>query len=519
MSIIEDKNVYGKTVSISHRKKHLLYLFLMAISLGGVGIWGMHYIGMHAFTLKDNDLKKVEVMYNEPLMATSFLAIVAMTFAGLLISCYDPMFSKTKAEILEQFIEDSKRLSLKEIRKISYRQVLLIITTKELGHLLTGGLVMGSGMIIAHYIGMMALVFDGHIIWKPGFVAFSVLVALIASVFAYWMVFRLLSIFPEQELLRLGASVVFAIAATGMHYIGMLAAHYRFSTNLEETIHDSVLQQHVKEEEAYQDILIASVVLMWAMAIMIMWTSRAVIIRQTKIIRQADSILYKIAAETASNSSTSFGSGSGGSGHHAPNAIRNMVEEYVTKRCRAYALQRRPQVSGAEGSIVLEKEQQQNMGFVEYMVHMVLLLMTCQWKKLWLAVRMEVDSSVGGSSRHSDASEDRSETAGANGAVADDSAVSGAAMHEMAELLWTTRKSQNHDSMGNGSRRTLRVSIRKTVVEVIETKAGEPAEKTVADAQILHTTYHQEETRLREATDDMTTEVPMLAADRVIEMV
>eukprot|EP01040_Poterioochromonas_malhamensis_P020214 gene20214-24078_t len=272
MSIIEDKNVYGKTVSISHRKKHLLYLFLMAIALGGVGIWGMHYIGMHAFTLKDNDLKKVEVMYNAPLMATSFLAVLITTFAGLLISCYDPMFSKTKAEILEQFIEDSKRLSLKEIRKISYRQVLLIITTKELGHLLTGGLVMGSGVIIAHYIGMSALVFDGHIIWKPGFVAFSILVALIASVFAYWMVFRLLSIFPEQELLRLGASVVFAIAATGMHYIGMLAAHYRFSTNLEETIHDSVLQQHVKEEEAYQDILIASVVLMWAMAIMIMWT-------------------------------------------------------------------------------------------------------------------------------------------------------------------------------------------------------------------------------------------------------
>eukprot|EP01033_Poteriospumella_lacustris_P022238 gene22238-16671_t len=190
-----------------------------------------------------------------------------------------------------------------------------------------------------------------------------------------------------------------------MHYIGMLAAHYRFSTNLEETIHDTVLQNHARERDAFEDILVGSFVLMWAMAIMIMWTSRVMIQRQAKIIKQADTILYRIAQDVATNSNSI--SASTGSAQQAPNVIRNMVEQYVTKRCRAYALQRRPQVSGAEGSIVLEKEQQQNMGFVEYMVHMVLLLMTCQWKKLWLAVRMEVDSSVGGSSRHSDASEDR----------------------------------------------------------------------------------------------------------------
>lgn len=43
-----------------------------------------------------------------------------------------------------------------------------------------------------HYIGMLALKFPGQISWNIGIIAGSVIIAIIASIFAFWICFRLL---------------------------------------------------------------------------------------------------------------------------------------------------------------------------------------------------------------------------------------------------------------------------------------------------------------------------------------
>jgi hypothetical protein len=48
-------------------------------------------------------------------------------------------------------------------------------------------------------------------------VAAAVIIALIASIVAYWILFRLLALFPRLEVLRFTSSFVAAIAFSGMN--------------------------------------------------------------------------------------------------------------------------------------------------------------------------------------------------------------------------------------------------------------------------------------------------------------
>ncbi len=67
---------------------------------------------------------------------------------------------------------------------------------------------------------MWAMSFDGHIVWDEGIIAASILIALVASTAAFWILFRLLSLYPHMEVLRLASAFIMALAVCGMHYTG-----------------------------------------------------------------------------------------------------------------------------------------------------------------------------------------------------------------------------------------------------------------------------------------------------------
>lgn len=67
---------------------------------------------------------------------------------------------------------------------------------------------------------MWGMYFHGSIIWSEGIVAASIIIALVASVAAFWILFRLLSLFPHLEYLRFASAFVMAVAVTGMHFVG-----------------------------------------------------------------------------------------------------------------------------------------------------------------------------------------------------------------------------------------------------------------------------------------------------------
>jgi NO-binding membrane sensor protein with MHYT domain len=67
---------------------------------------------------------------------------------------------------------------------------------------------------------------DAKIEWNAGAVFSSVLVASVAAVVGYWILFRLISLYPRREILRLISALIIAMAVTAMHFSGAAAATF-----------------------------------------------------------------------------------------------------------------------------------------------------------------------------------------------------------------------------------------------------------------------------------------------------
>lgn len=92
--------------------------------------------------------------------------------------------------------------------------------------LLMGSLLMGGGIVAMHYTGMAAMRMMPGIDYDLRWVALSVVVAVVASGAALWMAFHLRQHSPNVKMLRVGAAIVMGTAIVGMHYIGMAAANF-----------------------------------------------------------------------------------------------------------------------------------------------------------------------------------------------------------------------------------------------------------------------------------------------------
>ncbi|QXI45788.1 MULTISPECIES: putative bifunctional diguanylate cyclase/phosphodiesterase [Pseudomonas] len=89
-----------------------------------------------------------------------------------------------------------------------------------------GALVMGAGIACMHYTGMAALRMLPGIDYDPSLFGASLLIAVGASAAALWIAFRLRTHTPYVRQIRGVAAVVMGIAIVGMHYTGMAAANF-----------------------------------------------------------------------------------------------------------------------------------------------------------------------------------------------------------------------------------------------------------------------------------------------------
>lgn len=146
----------------------------------GLGIWSMHFIGMLAFQLP------IPLGYALGLTTVSLLAAMASSiFALWLVS--QP--------------------------------------TLPHGRLALGAVLMGSGIASMHYLGMAALHMQPGIDYHAGWVALSLVIAVVASWTALFIAFRLRS--SHRRLRdRAAPALVLGTAIVGMHYTGMAAARF-----------------------------------------------------------------------------------------------------------------------------------------------------------------------------------------------------------------------------------------------------------------------------------------------------
>ncbi len=157
----------------------------VAIGMGGValggGIWAMHFIGMLAFTLP------APVYYDKPLTALSLLPGWAASWLALYVLSRD-------------------RLSALR--------------------LVTGGVLMGAGIGLMHYTGMMAMVTPLTMRYDPVMFGLSIVVAVALAMLALWIRFGLRRTRIDARLRFVLSGLVMGVAIAGMHYTGMAASRF-----------------------------------------------------------------------------------------------------------------------------------------------------------------------------------------------------------------------------------------------------------------------------------------------------
>ncbi|SDF34740.1 MHYT domain-containing protein, NO-binding membrane sensor [Lentzea fradiae] len=153
------------------------WLVVAALSIGGLGIWGMHFTAMLGTWMG------ATVAYDIPITLLSMLVAVVVVGIGLF----------------------------------------LVLRLDNNEHdlwwpLLVGGLVTGLGVAAMHYTGMAGIVIGATVSYDFLFVALSLVIAVVAATAALWFTRTV-----KGPLAVAGASLVMGVAVTGMHYTGMFA--------------------------------------------------------------------------------------------------------------------------------------------------------------------------------------------------------------------------------------------------------------------------------------------------------
>jgi NO-binding membrane sensor protein with MHYT domain len=168
---------------VGSRLRRAGWLGLAAVSIGGTGIWLMHFMAMIGFSVVGSDIR-----YKPGLTALSAVLAIGVVWLGLAILGTGPVRW--------------------------YRVV-------------GGGVVAGLGVATMHYTGMAAMQIDGWFNYRPSMVLASVVIAITAATAALWF-----TVVARSTRAIIGAAAVMGFAVTGMHYVGMAAVRVHLDPSM-----------------------------------------------------------------------------------------------------------------------------------------------------------------------------------------------------------------------------------------------------------------------------------------------
>ncbi|GLY90058.1 hypothetical protein Airi02_079870 [Actinoallomurus iriomotensis] len=156
------------------RASRNVWLALSAVSIGGTGIWGMHFTGMLGVTVHGSPVR-----WDVGLTVVSLvIAIVIVGFGMFLVG-----YSKPRMRTL-----------------------------------LPAGLITGCGVAAMHYMGMASMRVQGSLRYNVPLVVLSVAIGVIAATAALWITRNV-----RRKAAMVIAVPIMGLAVCGMHYTGMAA--------------------------------------------------------------------------------------------------------------------------------------------------------------------------------------------------------------------------------------------------------------------------------------------------------
>ena len=158
----------------------ILHTLAAGVSLGGIGVWAMHFIGMMAL--------KLDVANSYALIETGLSMVIVIAAASLALG----------------FVARAP---------------------KQMARKIMAGTVLGLSVAAMHYVGMYGMKFGGYIVWDYVYIAASVVIAVVAATVALHLSFQ-----STTATQRFGSAVLMAVAVCAMHYTGMAAANFVCTT-------------------------------------------------------------------------------------------------------------------------------------------------------------------------------------------------------------------------------------------------------------------------------------------------
>lgn len=276
-------------------------MLLMAISIGGVAIWSMHFVGMSSIAFMDSEGNPVSVRYRKDLTTISLVVVIIFCHAGIFICSRDIAFTIEKVDTIEEFVKGAALMSITEIKSMhSATYIMFLALFKDVHRLLLGGFVTALGVCVMHYLGMAAIVTDAKLEYDEGIVAASILIAIIAATAGYWILFRLLALYPHIELLRLISSFIVSLAVNGMHYTGMAATKFIREEGFAARI---PISQTVSSEAAVIGAIVSSILFILVILLLTTADLRAWFYMNSRTLRAADELAKSLACSEPSPAS------------------------------------------------------------------------------------------------------------------------------------------------------------------------------------------------------------------------
>eukprot|EP00300_Choanocystis_sp_HF-7_P002341 c11796_g1_i1.p1 GENE.c11796_g1_i1~~c11796_g1_i1.p1 ORF type:complete len:495 (+),score=63.34 c11796_g1_i1:1-1485(+) len=199
--------------SAKHRSRFIRGIISLgsAISFGLGCVWSLHFLAMAAVQLPLD----IHIQYDPILTTLSSMACIVLGFAsfGLLDA----------AGVSVSNLNNQDRWRYPPLRGALGLVVAAVMKTPSKARLLASSLLMGTGVVLLHYVGIAAMRLPPHVhmVIETWSVVWSIFVALVVSLVGLWIVYNV----PTTGM-RLIASFVIAGAVTAMHMTSFLGVNF-----------------------------------------------------------------------------------------------------------------------------------------------------------------------------------------------------------------------------------------------------------------------------------------------------
>ena len=204
----------------------------LLLCLGGAAVWAPQLICAGSVALVDPATGvPVDKSLGSGMVFLAALVAVMLTFCGVMVACRDKIFCRSKAEILTLVkAEVEKRHKVKGKNasvKVTSQDLFNRAVTTDLRRIVLGGTLNGVGVVVSEYLILLSWVFrGGYVKWDTSLVATAAVAAVVGSIAAYWLIFRMLAVMPGYDSYRMLATTVLTATVCGSSYCSVLSARY-----------------------------------------------------------------------------------------------------------------------------------------------------------------------------------------------------------------------------------------------------------------------------------------------------